>query len=99
MQKYLQYIGSYLVMGLLMIVLAVAIGFATFFEKYYGLEASWGLVYNTWWFDLLWFLLAVNLLAALLTRATFSRNRLGIFLFHLAFLEVSESSPLKVITS
>lgn len=75
-------------MGLLMIVLAVAIGFATFFEKYYGLEASWGLVYNTWWFDLLWFLLAVNLLAALLTRATFSRNRLGIFLFHLAFLVI-----------
>ena len=88
MQKLLQYIGSYLAMGLLMIVLAVAIGFATFFEKYYGLEASWGLVYATWWFNLLWFLLAINLLAALMTRAKFSRNRLGIFLFHLAFLVI-----------
>lgn len=88
MQKLLQYIGSYMAMGLLMIVLAVAIGFATFFEKYFGLEASWGLVYSTWWFNLLWLLLSLNLFAALLTRARFNRNRLGIFLFHLAFLVI-----------
>ncbi len=86
MKRLLLYIGSYLLMGLLMIVLAVAMGFATFFEKYYGLEASWGLVYSAWWFNLLWLLLAINLVAALFTRARFARKRLGIFIFHLAFL-------------
>ena len=86
MHKLLLNIGSYLLMGLLMIVLAVAIGFATFFEKYYGMEASWALVYSAWWFNLLWFLLAINLLAALCTRARISHNRLGVFIFHLAFL-------------
>lgn len=88
MRKSLELFGSYITMGVIMIVLAFAVGFATVVEKKFGVEASWGLVYGAWWFNFLWLLLSLNLLVALFTRSRFSRARVGVFLFHLAFLVI-----------
>ena len=88
MRKTLDFFGSYLIMGALMIALAFAVATATVVEKEFGVEASWGIVYGAWWFNLLWLLLSLNLLAALFTRARFLKARVGVFLFHLSFLMI-----------
>lgn len=88
MRKSLELFGSYITMGAIMIVLAFVVAFATVIEKEFGSDASWGLVYGSWWFNLLWLLLSLNLLVALFTRARFSRARVGVFLFHLSFLVI-----------
>ena len=48
--------------AVLLLVFAIAIGWATFIENDYGTPASKALVFNTRWFELVMVLLIINLL-------------------------------------
>ncbi|MDK2977537.1 MAG: hypothetical protein PWP52_251 [Bacteroidales bacterium] len=48
-------------MGVLFIVFAIAMAFATFFENDFGAQAARELVYNTWWFELIFIIMIINL--------------------------------------
>lgn len=73
-------------MGALFIVFAVAMAVATFIENDHGSQASYTLVYNTRWFELILLLLAINLIGQMITFRLYRKEKLTVLLFHLSFV-------------
>ena len=85
MKQIYQQLTSTWLMGTLLLFIAIVIGTATFIENDFGTEAAKALVYNTWWFELSFFILAINLFGNLTNYKLWSLNRLPVLVFHLAF--------------
>lgn len=73
-------------MGVLFILFAMAMAFATFYENDFGAVAARILVYNTWWFELIFILMIVNLIGQIFKFKLYKRKKLTILLFHVAFI-------------
>ncbi len=86
--RFLKPFFSMLATGLLLIVFAISIGYATFIENDYGTTTARILIYNAWWFEVLLVLLAVNLVGSIIVNRLISRKKWAIFLFHAAFLVI-----------
>jgi cytochrome c-type biogenesis protein CcsB len=70
----------------LIMLFAIAIGTATFIENDYGTEAAKVLVYNAGWFQVLLFLLLINLIGNINRFKLYRRKKWPVLLFHLAFI-------------
>jgi cytochrome c-type biogenesis protein CcsB len=84
--KYIKYLFSPVLMGVLFVLFAVSMAMATFLENDFGTTAANGMVYNTRWFEAIFLLLAVNLVGRLVIFKLYKRSKLPVFLFHLAFI-------------
>ena len=73
-------------MGVLFVMFAVAMAVATFLENDFGSAAAYSMVYNTKWFELILFLLALNLVGQVVVLKLFRREKLTVALFHLSFI-------------
>jgi cytochrome c-type biogenesis protein CcsB len=73
-------------MGVLFIVFAMSMAFATFYENDFGAIAAKLLVYDTWWFELIFVLMVVNLIGQIFTFKLYKKSKLTVLLFHLAFI-------------
>ena len=73
-------------MGVLFVVFAMTMAFATFYENDFGATAARSLVYNTWWFELLFVLMVVNLTGQIFIYKLYKRKKLTVLLFHLTFV-------------
>jgi cytochrome c-type biogenesis protein CcsB len=79
---------SMLTTGVLLILFAISIAYATFIENDFGAVTSKILVYNAWWFEVLLILLSINLIGSIIIHKLISRKKWAIFLFHLGFLVI-----------
>ncbi|HSF53172.1 MAG TPA: cytochrome c biogenesis protein ResB, partial [Algoriphagus sp.] len=70
----------------LLLILAISMGVATFIENDYGTLVARNLVYEAWWFELVMAWLSVNFLFHIRQYRLLSREKLAIGLFHLAFV-------------
>ena len=86
MKKILNFLFSFPFMGCLLLVLAFSMAIATFVESSYGTEAAQGLIYKSLWFSLIFILLAINLLGNFIRNKMYTRKRIAIGLFHIAFV-------------
>jgi len=59
--KQFRFLFTPVMMAILFIILAIAMAAATFIENDYGADTARAMVYNTRWFELLFFLLVINL--------------------------------------
>jgi len=84
--KYLKFLFSPLLMGVLFVLFAVAMAVATFLENDFGSAAAYSMVYNTRWFEFILLLLAVNLVGQVIIFKLLKREKLTIALFHLSFI-------------
>jgi len=73
-------------MGVLFVVFAMAMAFATFYENDFGATAARSMVYNTWWFEWIMILMVINLIGQIFNYKLYKRKKLTILLFHLAFV-------------
>jgi hypothetical protein len=73
-------------MAALLILYAVSIAFATFIENDFGTTAAKASVYNTFWFELIMFLLIVNFLGNITRYKLLTKRKFTVFLFHAAFI-------------
>jgi len=73
-------------MGILLLLFAIVMGTATFIENDFGTTAAKAVVYNATWFNILLLLLAINLTGNIFIYKLYSKKKLTIFLYHLAFL-------------
>ena len=64
--KYLKFLFSPVLMGLLFLAFAMSMAVATFLENDFGSPAAYSMVYNTKWFELILLLLAANLIGQLI---------------------------------
>ena len=86
MKKILNFLFSFPFMGFLLLILAFSMAIATFVESGYGTEVAQGLIYKSFWFSLVLFLLAVNLLVNFVRRKMYTRERIPVGLFHISFI-------------
>jgi cytochrome c-type biogenesis protein CcsB len=84
--KYLKFLFSPALMGILFVAFAISMAVATFLENDFGSPAAYGMVYGTKWFELILVLLAANLIGQLITYKLFRKSKLPVALFHLSFL-------------
>jgi cytochrome c-type biogenesis protein CcsB len=84
--KIIKFIFSPIAMGGLLIIFAVAMAAATFIENDYGSGAAYSMVYDTRWFELILFLLSVNLIGQIIILKLFRKSKLPVTLFHLSFI-------------
>jgi len=75
-------------MAFLFLALAFSMAIATFVESNYGTPTAQALIYKTHWFELIWALLALNLINNLLKYKFFTRQRFTLGLFHISFLVI-----------
>lgn len=88
MKKYLNLIFGMPFMVVLLIVFAIAIGYATFIEDMYGTTASKAVIYNTKWFEAIMFVLAINLVVNIFRYKMYRMSKLPVFIFHISFIVI-----------
>ncbi|TAJ14616.1 cytochrome C biogenesis protein [Marinilabiliaceae bacterium JC017] len=86
MKKIFSFLTATWFMGTLLIFLAIVLGIATFIENDFGTNAARSLVYDSWWFELVFVVLGINLLGNLFNYKMWIWKRLPVMLFHLAFV-------------
>jgi len=82
----LSFVSSMFFTGILLVILATSIAYATFIENDYGTQTARILVYNAGWFELLFLIIGINLIASIIVHKLFSRKKWTVFLFHIAFI-------------
>ncbi|MEA2112144.1 MAG: cytochrome c biogenesis protein CcsA [Campylobacterota bacterium] len=88
MKQLLALMGSMKTMAILMMIFAVAIGYATFIENDYGTVTAKAEIYNARWFELLLALLSVNLIYNIIRFGMYKKGKFLVFLFHISFLVI-----------
>lgn len=71
---------------ILLSIVVIAIISATFIESAAGTESAWGIVYHAKWFELVLFLLTINIVGSMFVFRSFSWKKISVPLFHLAFV-------------
>ena len=72
MKKIISFLFSMLFTGILVVIFAIAIGYATFIENDYGTVTAKILIYNARWFELLLLVICINLVGSI-----FVNNQIG----------------------
>jgi len=85
-KKLLNFLFSFPFMGFMLLVMAASMAIATFVESSYGTEAAKGLIYNSFWFEMVLILLGINLLVNFVRHKMYTRQRIAVGLFHIAFI-------------
>ena len=70
----------------LLVIAVIAIISATFIESAASTESAWKIVYNAKWFELVLFLLTINIVGSMFLFRSFSWKKISVPLFHLAFV-------------
>ena len=86
MKKLTSLFFSMQTMGILMFLFAFSIGLATFVENDFGSASAKALVYNSMWFNVLIFLLTVNLIGRIFISDMISLKKMPVLVFHIAFV-------------
>ncbi|MEA3446719.1 MAG: cytochrome c biogenesis protein CcsA [Bacteroidota bacterium] len=86
MKKYINTLFGMPFMALLLIIFAIAIGYATFIESSFGTTASKAVIYNAKWFEAILLFLSVTLIVNIFRNKLYKLKKLPVFLFHLSFL-------------
>ncbi|MCK4342307.1 MAG: cytochrome c biogenesis protein ResB [Phycisphaerae bacterium] len=86
LRSVLQALGSLWFAAVLLVLLLVAMACATVFESAHGTNQALAVFYHSWWFEVLLWLLGVNVLSALALRFPFSSRQIGFVLAHVSIL-------------
>ncbi len=88
MKKLGSFIFSMFFTGILLVIFAIAIGYATFIENDYGTITAKILIYNSRWFEILLFLLSINLIGSIFHYKLIRKKKWTVVLFHIAFVVI-----------
>lgn len=85
MNKIGKFLSSMKTAGALLGLLIVAMAAATLIETKYGSAAAGIIIYQSWWFNLLWALLCLCLIFSIVNRKMYKLKKLPAFILHIAF--------------
>ena len=80
------FLFSMKLMVVLILLFAISIGTATFIENDFGTESAKVLVYSAYWFEILLFLLLINLIGNIFRFKIYRLKKWSVFLFHTSFI-------------
>lgn len=84
--KIFKYLFSGMFMGILLIIFAAAIGYATFVENDYDPMTAKMVVYNARWFEILMLLMVVNFIGMIFTKRLYRKEQLNVLLIHVSLI-------------
>ncbi len=84
--KLFKFLFSGVFMGILLLIFAYVIGYATFIENDYGATSAKLIIYNTTWFEILLLLMIVNFAGMIFTKKLYIKSKLNILVIHLALV-------------
>ncbi len=88
MKKIVSFLSSILFTGILVVIFAIAIGYATFVENDYGTVTAKILIYNSKWFEVLLLVVCLNLIGSIFKYQLISKKKWTVLLFHIAFIVI-----------
>ncbi|MEN8157872.1 MAG: cytochrome c biogenesis protein CcsA [Bacteroidota bacterium] len=88
MKKTLSRLFSMPATGLLLVIFAISIGYATFIENNQGTTTAKILVYDSWWFVALLAILVINLSGSIIVNKMIAGKKWSMLLFHLSFIVI-----------
>lgn len=88
MPSLLRIVGSLKCAAVVLVLLSVAMAGATVYEAMHGTPAALAAFYKSWWFELLLWLLGINVLASMLARFPWSKHHVGFVITHASILLV-----------
>ncbi len=84
--RFFKFLFSGTFMGILLVIFAIAIGYATFIENDFDATTAKMLIYNARWFEVLMLLMAINFSGAIFTRQLYRKSKLNILLIHVSLI-------------
>jgi cytochrome c-type biogenesis protein CcsB len=94
MKRIVSIFSSMFFTGLLVVIFAIAIAYATFIENDYGTITAKILIYNAKWFEILLLLLCINLISSVFANKLISKKRWAGVILHFSFVIVFIGSAL-----
>ena len=88
MKKIVALLFSTRLMAILFLVYATAMAVATFIENDYGTPTAKALVYNSWWFECIMILFAINFFGNIFRFRLYKKEKWSVLLFHLSFFMI-----------
>lgn len=88
LKRIVKFLFSSPMMIFLLVILAIALGAATFIEEKYDTETAQQLVYHAKWFELLFLLLILNLFGHIKQYNLLKRKKWAGLIFHVAFIVI-----------
>lgn len=88
MKFLLNYLFSMKLMTLGLFFFGFVVAWATFFESWYGTQASKAIVYNAVWFEGLLAYLALGMIANIIRYRMWVREKVALLMFHLSFIVI-----------
>ncbi|MEL7004156.1 MAG: cytochrome c biogenesis protein ResB, partial [Bacteroidota bacterium] len=73
---------------IVLLLFAVAMGYATFMENDFGTATAHQMIYGAWWFELLMAILALNFIGNIYRYKLLRKEKVSILVFHLAFIVI-----------
>lgn len=86
--KFFKFLFSGTFMGVLLVIFAISIGYATFIENDFDATTAKMLVYNARWFEVLMLLMVINFSGMIFTRQLYRKSKLNILLIHVSFVVI-----------
>ena len=86
MKKFASFFFSMLFTGILVVIFAIAIAYATFIENDFGTITAKILIYNSKWFEILLLILCINIIGSAFRYQLISKKKWPVLLFHIAFV-------------
>jgi cytochrome c-type biogenesis protein CcsB len=88
MKKLLQILFSMPFMAVMLCLYVLSMAIATFIENEFGVVVSRQFVYNTWWFELIQLILAINFIGNIFKYKLYKKAKWSVLLFHVAFVVI-----------
>ena len=84
--KHFRFLFSGTLMGILLVIFAIAIGYATFIENDFDSTTAKMLIYNARWFEVLLLLMMINFAGMIFTRQLYRKSKINILVIHLSLV-------------
>jgi cytochrome c-type biogenesis protein CcsB len=84
--RFFKFLFSGTLMGVLLLVFAISIGYATIIENNFDATTAKMLIYNARWFEALMLLMVVNFGGMIFTRQLYRKSKLNVLLIHVALV-------------
>ena len=88
MKKIVDFVFSYKLMAIILFLIVVSAGLATFIENDFGSHVAREKIYAARWFELLLLIFAFNLTGIIFRFKSWKKGKLTVFIFHIAFLVI-----------
>ena len=86
MKKIYNLLFSTRLTAILFLIFGASMGIATFIENDYGTQSAKALVYNSWWFELIFLIFVLNFAGNVFRYRLFRKEKISVLVFHIAFI-------------